>query len=270
MTSEEDVVAVWSSAHRRPTGASTCWSTTPGSGSAQPMDQIQTKHLDMQLGVNLRALIIGTREALPMLKRGGRRARQGADRQHGLDRRQDRAGVALGLRRDEGGGDQLLGGDAEGARAGGDPVHGAGAGLRRHADDRVRQGPGQGGGDDPARGPGGGGPLPAADVALLLRAGDRVHCGRARPSTRRSVAAPGPRRADARLCVGGDVASKRSTPRGSRERRRRGRRSRTRKTSRGGGCGRGAVLIGGAAGDPAAAADAVGDLDAATRRRIRR
>src|SRR6185436_15207147 len=36
-----------------------------------PMEQIQTKHLDMQLGVNLRALIIGTREGLPLLRQAG-------------------------------------------------------------------------------------------------------------------------------------------------------------------------------------------------------
>ena len=35
------------------------------------MDSIETKHLDLQLGVNLRALIIGTREALPMLREAG-------------------------------------------------------------------------------------------------------------------------------------------------------------------------------------------------------
>ena len=35
------------------------------------MDEIQTKHLDMQLAVNLRALIIGTREGLPLLREAG-------------------------------------------------------------------------------------------------------------------------------------------------------------------------------------------------------
>jgi NAD(P)-dependent dehydrogenase (short-subunit alcohol dehydrogenase family) len=42
-----------------------------GVGIGAPMEEIQTKHLDMQLGVNLRALIIGTREGLPMLKEAG-------------------------------------------------------------------------------------------------------------------------------------------------------------------------------------------------------
>jgi NAD(P)-dependent dehydrogenase (short-subunit alcohol dehydrogenase family) len=35
------------------------------------MAEIQTKHLDMQLAVNLRALIIGTSEGLPMLREAG-------------------------------------------------------------------------------------------------------------------------------------------------------------------------------------------------------
>jgi NAD(P)-dependent dehydrogenase (short-subunit alcohol dehydrogenase family) len=35
------------------------------------MEEIQTKHLDMQLAVNLRALILGTREGLPLLREAG-------------------------------------------------------------------------------------------------------------------------------------------------------------------------------------------------------
>jgi NAD(P)-dependent dehydrogenase (short-subunit alcohol dehydrogenase family) len=42
-----------------------------GLGIGQAMHEIQTKHLDMQLGVNLRAMIIGTREGLPMLREAG-------------------------------------------------------------------------------------------------------------------------------------------------------------------------------------------------------
>ena len=42
-----------------------------GVGIGSPMEEIQTKHLDMQLAVNLRALILGTREGLPMLRAAG-------------------------------------------------------------------------------------------------------------------------------------------------------------------------------------------------------
>src|SRR4029077_18616286 len=74
-------------------------------------------------------------------------------------------------------------------------VHGARAGFRRHADDRVRQGPGPGRGDDPARGHRRGGPLPAAHLAQLPRPGDRLPP--ARRGNRRplgAVAAPSPLR----------------------------------------------------------------------------
>ena len=42
-----------------------------GIGIGQPMHEIATKYLDMQLGVNLRATIIATRESLPMLREAG-------------------------------------------------------------------------------------------------------------------------------------------------------------------------------------------------------
>jgi NAD(P)-dependent dehydrogenase (short-subunit alcohol dehydrogenase family) len=42
-----------------------------GVGIGQAMHEIQTKHLDMQIAVNLRALIIGTREGLPLLREAG-------------------------------------------------------------------------------------------------------------------------------------------------------------------------------------------------------
>ena len=42
-----------------------------GVGIGQPMHEITTKYLDMQLGVNLRATIIATRESLPMLREAG-------------------------------------------------------------------------------------------------------------------------------------------------------------------------------------------------------
>jgi NAD(P)-dependent dehydrogenase (short-subunit alcohol dehydrogenase family) len=42
-----------------------------GVGIGSAMEEIQTKYLDMQLGVNLRSYVIATRDALPMLKRAG-------------------------------------------------------------------------------------------------------------------------------------------------------------------------------------------------------
>jgi NAD(P)-dependent dehydrogenase (short-subunit alcohol dehydrogenase family) len=42
-----------------------------GVGIGEAMHEITTKYLDMQLGVNLRSLIIATREGLPMLREAG-------------------------------------------------------------------------------------------------------------------------------------------------------------------------------------------------------
>ena len=137
-----------------------------GVGIGAPMAEIQTKHLDIQLGVNLRALIIGTREGLPMLREAGA--------EHGKALIVNTASIAGKV------GQGWLSIYAatkaavinfteathrEAGRRG--PVHGAGAGLRRHADDRVRQGPGTRRGDDPTRGHRRGGPLPAEDLAQL-------------------------------------------------------------------------------------------------------
>jgi len=70
MTAEEDVVGLVAR-HRDRYGRLDVLVNNAGVGVGQPMEEIQTKHLDMQLGVNLRALIIGTREALPMLREAG-------------------------------------------------------------------------------------------------------------------------------------------------------------------------------------------------------
>ena len=70
MTDEEDVVGVFAK-HREAYGRLDVLVNNAGVGIGAPMAEIQTKHLDMQLGVNLRALIIGTREGLPMLREAG-------------------------------------------------------------------------------------------------------------------------------------------------------------------------------------------------------
>jgi NAD(P)-dependent dehydrogenase (short-subunit alcohol dehydrogenase family) len=70
MMDEEDVVGVFSR-HRESYDRLDVLVNNAGVGIGAPMEEIQTKHLDMQLAVNLRALIIGTREGLPMLKEAG-------------------------------------------------------------------------------------------------------------------------------------------------------------------------------------------------------
>ncbi|HEX4669767.1 MAG TPA: SDR family oxidoreductase [Solirubrobacterales bacterium] len=70
MTEEDDVLAAFA-AHRATYGRLDALVNNAGVGIGAPMEEIQTKHLDMQLAVNLRALILGTREGLPLLREAG-------------------------------------------------------------------------------------------------------------------------------------------------------------------------------------------------------
>ncbi len=70
MQEEEDVVNLVA-AHREKYGRLDVLVNNAGIGVGQPMDSIKTKHLDLQLDVNLRAIVIATREALPMLREAG-------------------------------------------------------------------------------------------------------------------------------------------------------------------------------------------------------
>jgi NAD(P)-dependent dehydrogenase (short-subunit alcohol dehydrogenase family) len=70
MTDEEALIGVFAK-HRDAYGRLDALVNNAGVGIGAPMAEIQTKHLDMQLGVNLRALIVGTREGLPMLREAG-------------------------------------------------------------------------------------------------------------------------------------------------------------------------------------------------------
>jgi NAD(P)-dependent dehydrogenase (short-subunit alcohol dehydrogenase family) len=71
MTDEADVKKVFDT-HRERWGRLDVLMNNAGVGIGQPMAEIQTKHLDIQLDVNLRAVIIGTREGLPMLREAGK------------------------------------------------------------------------------------------------------------------------------------------------------------------------------------------------------
>ena len=70
MAEEEEVVSLVA-AHKEKYGRLDVLVNNAGVGIGQPMDEIRTKFLDMQLDVNLRSLVIATREALPMLKEAG-------------------------------------------------------------------------------------------------------------------------------------------------------------------------------------------------------
>ncbi|MGB7588877.1 MAG: SDR family oxidoreductase [Solirubrobacterales bacterium] len=70
MADEDDVVGIFAR-HRETYGRLDVLVNNAGVGIGAPMEEIKTKYLDMQLSVNLRALIIGTREGLPMLREAG-------------------------------------------------------------------------------------------------------------------------------------------------------------------------------------------------------
>ena len=106
MADEDDVVGVFAK-HREAYGRLDVLVNNAGVGIGAPMEEIQTKHLDMQLGGQPAGADHRHPRGAADAARGRRRARQGADRQHRLDRRQGRPGLALDLRRDQGGGDQL-------------------------------------------------------------------------------------------------------------------------------------------------------------------
>lgn len=70
VASEEELLALFA-AHRERYGRLDALANNAGVGIGGPVDQTETKYLDMQLAVNLRSLIIGTREGLPMLRETG-------------------------------------------------------------------------------------------------------------------------------------------------------------------------------------------------------
>jgi NAD(P)-dependent dehydrogenase (short-subunit alcohol dehydrogenase family) len=58
-------------AHRQKYGRLDVLLNNAGVGIGEAMDELTTKYVDMQLGVNLRATILTTRECLPMLREAG-------------------------------------------------------------------------------------------------------------------------------------------------------------------------------------------------------
>jgi NAD(P)-dependent dehydrogenase (short-subunit alcohol dehydrogenase family) len=67
MSKEEDCVRVVA-LHKERFGGMDVLVNSAGIGIAGTVESLQTKHIDLQLGVNLRGLLLVTREAIPLLK----------------------------------------------------------------------------------------------------------------------------------------------------------------------------------------------------------
>lgn len=67
MGKEEDCIRAVAE-HRERFGGMDVLVNSAGIGIAGTVESVQTKHIDLQLGVNLRGLLIVTREAIPLLK----------------------------------------------------------------------------------------------------------------------------------------------------------------------------------------------------------
>lgn len=68
---EEDEIIAMIGSHRERFGRLDVLMNNAGVGIGGPLDSYETKKLDMQLSVNLRSYVIGTREALPDLRKAG-------------------------------------------------------------------------------------------------------------------------------------------------------------------------------------------------------
>jgi NAD(P)-dependent dehydrogenase (short-subunit alcohol dehydrogenase family) len=67
MSREEDCIRVVAE-HKERFGGLDVLVNSAGIGIAGTVESLQTKHLDLQLGINLRGLLLVTREAIPLLK----------------------------------------------------------------------------------------------------------------------------------------------------------------------------------------------------------
>ena len=138
MADEDDVQRVVA-AHRERYGRLDVLVNNAGVGIGAAVAETTTKKVDMQLDVNLRAIILFYRECADLLRAAGAEHRNALVVNTASIAGKSRPGVArrsTPRRRPA-----VIGldpGDERGARRRGDQVDGALPGVRRHADDRVR------------------------------------------------------------------------------------------------------------------------------------
>src|SRR3954465_5935581 len=160
MADEDDIKRVVA-AHRDRYGRLDVLINNAGVGIGSAIAEAETKKLDMQLDVNLRAVYLTLRECIPMLKEAGAEHRKalvvntasiaGVRHQPWLAAYSATKAGVIALSGGAHGG--VVGGGGRGAGGRRDPGDGVRARLRGHADDRLDEGPGAAGSDDPAGGP---------------------------------------------------------------------------------------------------------------------
>ncbi len=100
----------------------TCSSTTPASASARPSGRSRPSASTCSSTINLRSIVLFYRECVPTASGRRGRAQERARRQHLLDLRQVRPGLAVGLLRDQARRRRLDRSDEQGTRAAGHQV----------------------------------------------------------------------------------------------------------------------------------------------------
>ena len=138
LTSEEEIQRVVA-AHRERFGRLDVLVNSAGVGVGAAVADIQTKRVDMQLDLNLRAIILFYRECADLLRAAGAEHRNALVVNLASIAGQGRRRVAVGLRGHQGGGDRLDAVDEQGAQRRRDQERRAGPRVRRHADDGVHQ-----------------------------------------------------------------------------------------------------------------------------------
>ena len=137
MADEADIQRVVA-AHRERWGRLDVLVNNAGVGVGAAVADVVTKRVDLQLDVNLRAIILFYRECADLLRAAGAEHRNALVVNMSSISGKSGPAVAERVLRDQGGGHRLDAGDEQGAQRRRHQVGRAVPGLRRHADDRVR------------------------------------------------------------------------------------------------------------------------------------
>ena len=137
---DEETIKKLVARHRERFGRLDLLVNNAGVGIGAPVAEIETKRLDMQLDVNLRSIFLFYRECVDLLRAAAAEHHNAIVVNTASISGKIGRGVAIGLLGHQARRGRLHRGDEQGARRRGDQVMRAVPGLRRHPDDRLRQG----------------------------------------------------------------------------------------------------------------------------------